>query len=120
MSHNFRKDCSLYEHRPRSKFDTSPLTARLLTLQIHLELRPHQAKAWDPLFQGNSQRWIQTKSVLALLGQNALLEAAQNLEGTLVKERLHIKIVGSASVSVVGSASVSVVGSASGSVVGSA
>ena len=24
MSHNFRKDCSLYEHRPRSKFDMSP------------------------------------------------------------------------------------------------
>ena len=57
---------------------------------------------------------------LALLGQDALLEAASNLEGTLVKEYPHIRIVGSASVSAVGSASGSVVGSASGSVVGSA
>ena len=79
-----------------------PSLTRLLTFQIHLELQPHQPKASDPLFQSNSQRWIQTKSVWALLGQDALLEVAQNLEGTLVKECPHIRIVGS--VSVVGSA----------------
>ena len=79
-----------------------PSLTHLLTLLHHLELRTHQAKASDSLFQGSSSpRWIQTKSVLAqkavftltlaLLGQMDFLEAAQDLEGTLARERSHIK-----------------------------
>ena len=78
-----------------------PSLTHLLTLLHHLELRPHQAKASDSLFQGSSPRWIQTKSVLAqksvltltlaVLGQMAFLETPQDLEGTLAREHPHIK-----------------------------
>ena len=83
-----------------------PSLTHLLTLLLHLELQPHQAKAWDSLFQGSSKpRWIhQTKSVLglkavltltlALLGRMAFLEVSQDLEGTLAKEHSHIKAQG--------------------------
>ena len=77
-----------------------PRLIHLLNPLLHLELGPHQAKALDHLFQGSSPRWIQTKSVLAqkavltptlaLLGQMAFLEAVQDLEGTLARERSHI------------------------------
>ena len=73
----------------------------LLTFQQHLELRHHRVKASaDSLFQGSSTGWIQTKSVLAqiitlgFLGQMAFLEASQDMEGTLAKERPHIRTQG--------------------------
>ena len=66
----------------------------------HRQLQPHWVKA---LFQA-SRRWIQTKSVLAqkavltltlaLLGQMASLEASQDLEGTLARERPCIRAQG--------------------------
>ena len=66
---------------------------------LQRELQPHWVKA---LLQGSRPRWIQTKSVLAwtitleaaFLAQIAFLEAAQDLEGTLVKERPHIRTQG--------------------------
>lgn len=83
------------------RLNPCPSSTHLLTLLLHLELQPHQAKASDSRFQGSSPRWIQTKSVLAqtitlegLLGQMAFLEAVQDLEGTLAREHPHIKAHG--------------------------
>ena len=64
----------------------------------HRQLQPHWVKA---LFQA-SRRWIQTKSVLAqtitleapFQVQMAFLEAAQDLGGTLEKDRPHIRTPG--------------------------
>ena len=63
-------------------------------LTLHMQLQPH-------LFQA-SPRWIQTKSVLAqtvtleapFLDQMAFLEADQDLEGTLAKDRPYIRTRG--------------------------
>ena len=60
-------------------------------LTLHLQLQPHLFPA--------SPRWIQPKSVLAqtitleapFLDQMAFLEAAQDLGGTLAKDRPHIR-----------------------------
>ena len=70
-----------------------------IKLTLHQQLQPHWVKA---LFQGSCPRWIQTKSDLAqtitleavFLDQMDFLEAAQDLEGTLAKDRPHIRTPG--------------------------
>ena len=57
---------------------------------LHMQLQPHWIKA---LFPGSRPRWIQTKSVWAqtVTLEAPFLEAVQDLEGTLAKDRPHIR-----------------------------
>ena len=102
---SIEEQCLTLSERTALRMSSAPCPSLIPpSLQKDLELQPHRAKA-DSLFQGSSPRWIQTKSFLArtftleaaltlalvLLGQTAFLEAAQDLEGTLTKERPHIR-----------------------------